>query len=256
MLTSTGLPRWAAATAVYLDRERPDALLAMLTPSVVAATMAVRMARHRVKVVGTFHGGREPSRRWHTRARRSYPRCDATVGVSHGVATVLTNVYGVPAYRVHTIHDPLVSASLVCDMERPSGHPWLDGPGSQVILAAGRLVEVKDFSSLLAAFALLVACRPARLIVLGQGRLRARLTSEAEALGVADLVDFPGSCGTLMPSWRRRACSSSHRGAKDYRTFWSKPWPAAVRSSAPTVRSGRARSWKMDGGVTSCRSGT
>ena len=105
---------------------------------------------------------------------------------------MLTNVYGVPAHRVHTIHDPLVSASLVRDMERPSGHPWLDGPGSQVILAAGRLVEVKDFSSLLAAFALLVACRPARLIVLGQGRLRARLTSEAEALGVADLVDFPG----------------------------------------------------------------
>ena len=81
MLTHDRLPRWAAATAAYLDRERPDALLAMLIPSVAAATMAARAARHRVRIVGTLHS-QVGSRRWLNRARRSYPRLDAAVGVS------------------------------------------------------------------------------------------------------------------------------------------------------------------------------
>ena len=45
---------------------------------------------------------------------------------------------------------------------------------------------------MLAAFAKVLAHRPARLIVLGKGRLRPMLTSEAEELRVAEHVDFPG----------------------------------------------------------------
>ena len=191
MLTSTRLPRWAAATAAYLERERPDVLLAMLIPSVAAATMAARAARRRVRIVGTLHNAVR-SRRWLSRARRSYPGVDAAVGVSRGVAAELTEAVGVPAGRVHTIYNPVVSASLVRDADRPSGHPWLDGSGPQVVLAAGRLNKQKDFSTLLAAFAKLLARRPARLIVLGKGRLRATLTAQAEELRIAEHVDFPG----------------------------------------------------------------
>ena len=32
LLTSTSLPRWAVAIGAYIDRQRPDAILAMLTP--------------------------------------------------------------------------------------------------------------------------------------------------------------------------------------------------------------------------------
>ena len=191
MLTSNRLPRWAAATAAYLDRERPDALLAMLIPSVAAATMAARAARHRVKIVGTLHNAVR-SRRWLSRARRSYLRLDAAVGVSRGVATELTEAVGVPADRVHTIYNPVVSAGLVRDVRQSAGHPWLDGLGPQVVLAAGRLSKQKDFSTLLAGFAKLLACRPARLIVLGKGRRRAMLMAQAEELRIAEHVDFPG----------------------------------------------------------------
>ena len=63
LVTSSRLPRWAVRIAAYLDHERPDALLAMLTPSVVAATMATRLARHRLRIVGTLHA-KVGSRRW------------------------------------------------------------------------------------------------------------------------------------------------------------------------------------------------
>ena len=191
LLTSNRSPRWAAATAAYLVRERPDALLAMLIPSVAAATMAVRAACHRVRIVGTLHNAVR-SRRWLARARRSYPRVDAAVGVSRGVASELTETVGVPADRVHTIYNPVVSASLAPDPRQPAGHPWLDEPGPQVVLAAGRLTRQKDFPTLLAAFAKVLAHRPARLIVLGKGRLQPKLRSEAEELRIAEHVDFPG----------------------------------------------------------------
>ena len=190
MLKSTRLPRWAVATATYLDRERPDALLAMLTPAVAAATMAARVARRRARIVGTMHN--TVKFRGLGRARRSFPSVDVAVGVSRGVATELKEVVGVPANRVHTIYNPVVSAGLVRDAERPAGHPWLDGPGPQVVLAAGRLNKQKDFSTLLAAFAMLLAHRPARLIVLGKGCLRAMLMAQAEELRIAQHVDFPG----------------------------------------------------------------
>ena len=191
MLTSTRLPRWAAATAAYLDRERPDALLAMLIPSVAAATMAVRTARRRVRIVGALHNAVR-SRRGLDRARRSFPGADAAVGVSRGVAAELKEAVGVPADRVHTIYNPVVSANPVRDADRPAGHPWLDEPGPQVVLAAGRLNKQKDFPTLLAAFAKLLVHRPARLIVLGKGRLRPMLTAQARELRIAEHVDFPG----------------------------------------------------------------
>ena len=190
MLKSTSLPRWAAATAAYLDRERPDALLAMLIPSVAAATMAARVAHRRVRLVGALHN----TVKWRGlgRARRSFPRVDAAVGVSRGVSAELKEAVGVPADRIHTVYNPVVSAGLVRAADRPAGHPWLDQPGPRVVLGAGRLNKQKDFSTLLAAFAMLVAHRPARLIVLGKGRLRARLMAEARELRIAEHVDFPG----------------------------------------------------------------
>ena len=163
----------------------------MLIPSVAAATMAVRTARRCVRIVGVLHNAVR-SRRGLDRARRSFPGADAAVGVSRGVAAELKEAVGVPAYRVHTIYNPVVSANPVRDADRPAGHPWLDELGPQVVLAAGRLNKQKDFPTLLAAFAKLLVHRPARLIVLGKGRLRPMLTAQARELRIAEHVDFPG----------------------------------------------------------------
>ena len=191
LLMSTRLSRCAAAVAEYLDRERPSALLAMLIPSTAAATMAARLVRHRVRIVGTLHA-KVRSRRWLGHAKRSYSRVDAAVGVSRGVASELTESIGVPIDRVHTIYNPVVSETLVHNSGQPAGHPWLDDSGPRVILAAGRLSKQKDFPTLLTAFARLRERCPARLIVLGKGRLRPELLAHARQLGISEHVDFPG----------------------------------------------------------------
>ena len=153
--------------------------------------MATRLASHQVRVVGTLHGKAASKRSLH-RARRTYPYSDAAVGVSRGLAGELTETIRVPNNRVHTIYNPVVSEALARTSNEPAGHPWLDHPGPRVILTAGRLSKGKDFPNLLTAFARLRDGCPARLIVLGKGRLRPELLAHSEQLGISDHVDFPG----------------------------------------------------------------
>ena len=216
LVTNNRISRWAAELAAYLDHERPDALLAMLTPSVAAATMATRLAGHRVRIVGTLHA-KVGTRRWLRRARCAYPLADAAVGVSRGVASELTEAVGVPDDRVHTIYNPVVSEALLRNSDQPAGHPWLDDPGPRVILAAGRLSKQKDFPTLLTAFAKLRERCPARLIVLGKGRLRPVLESQAKELRISEHVDFPVSRRIPTHSWRKRVCSFFLPGTRGYR---------------------------------------
>ena len=191
LLASTRLPRWAAATAAYLDRERPDALLGMLTPAVVAATLAAPLAHHRVRIVASPHNVFK-SRREIRRARRSYPYADAAVGVSSGVSNELARLPGMSHDRIHTVYNPVVSADLFHKAREPVEHAWFEEPGPPVVLAIGGLHGQKDFATLLAAFARLLAERSARLIVLGKGYLLSDLLSLARELRIVEHVEFPG----------------------------------------------------------------
>ena len=191
LLASTSLPRWAAATAMYLDRERPDALLAILTPAVVTATLATCAAHHRTRTVVSQRNVFKSTREYR-RAALSYPHADAAVAVSCGVAGELGRLPGMPHGRIHTIYNPVVSTDLRRKAREPLDHPWLNGRGPPVVLASGRLHKQKDFATLLAAFAVVLRRRTARLVVLGQGPLLANLRSLACELRIGKYVEFPG----------------------------------------------------------------
>lgn len=191
LLLSTRLPRWAAGIAAYLDRERPDALLAMNVLAVTSAAIAWRISRHRVRTVATLH---EPLKRGRllARARRSYPHADAVVGVSHGVSTEFAKIQGLACSQSHVIYNPVVSRYFERQSLEPANHSWLDKPELPVVLSVGKLIARKDHTVLLTAFAQLVAHRPVRLVVLGEGRVRPKLLSLAKKLQIAEHVDFPG----------------------------------------------------------------
>ncbi len=191
LLMSTRLPRWAAGVAAYLDRERPDALLAMNVLAVAAATMATHVAQRPVRTVATLHESLN-RRRLLRRARCSYPYADSVVGVSHGVSTEFAKITGLKCGYPQVIHNPVVSQSIERRSREPANHPWLDSPELPVILAIGKLNKSKNFPLLLAAFAQFLTHRPARLVVLGDGRMRPKLLALAKRLGIEESVDFPG----------------------------------------------------------------
>ncbi len=183
------LAQKAFRVAVYLDRERPDAVLCMGHYSAVWAAYARDLSRHRARMVATLNGRLVP--RLRPRAGYAYSRVDAVVAVSRDVARFAADVLGVRV-PVHAIYSPLVDADRLRNAAEPTDHPWFGGD-VPVILSAGRLE--KDYPTLLNAVALLAARRPVRLIVLGEGEKAARLhelQALAQSLGIAGAVDFAG----------------------------------------------------------------
>jgi glycosyltransferase involved in cell wall biosynthesis len=61
-----------------------------------------------------------------------------------------------------------------------------------VIVAVGRLAAQKDFATLLRAFARVRERRPARLLILGEGRLRPALEALVAELGLGAAAAMPG----------------------------------------------------------------
>lgn len=180
--------RLAFRVAAYLERERPDALLACGFGPPIWAAGARRLARRRVRTVAMLNG-------WLDDDMARVMRCvsysvDAVAAVSHACARFATEVLKVPV-PVHTIYQPLVGPDVVASAAEPVDHRWVGGE-VPVLLSAASLG--KDYPTLLRALALLAARRPVRLIILGTGpeARRRELQALAGSLGIADAVDFAG----------------------------------------------------------------
>ena len=114
-------------------------------------------------------------------------RADATacVAVASGLAASMAHP---TAPRV--IHNPTDIDQILAASDRP-----IDAPDGDFIVAAGRLIRQKGFDLLIRAFAASERSRHLKLVILGEGPLRASLIAEAARLGVADRVLLPGFPG-------------------------------------------------------------
>ena len=128
--------------------------------------------------------------------RALVPFIDRYVPVSHDLHRWLTDVVRIPAAKSELIMNGVDTVRFAPNLPA-AATPWA-GQDVFVIGTVGRLQDVKDQASLIEAFALLVANKPEgrarlRLAVVGDGPLRDKLAQQAQALGVADLVWFPGA---------------------------------------------------------------
>ncbi len=72
--------------------------------------------------------------------------------------------------------------------KEPVEHPWFETGELPVILGVGRLMEQKDFPTLIRAFAKVLKVRPSRLVILGSGKERSRLNALVHELGLQNHV--------------------------------------------------------------------
>lgn len=203
----------APALARYLRRERPDVVLATSNPANLAALWARRLSCMDLPVVISVNvhlsaaaGPHQPPwGPWLCRLmRRWYPRADAAIAISRGVAADLTHLTGLPAARVITIPNPLPLERVREQATEPSPHPWCSDGGPPLVVAVGKLKRQKDFATLLRAFARVRAVRPARLTILGEGPERRRLQALTRSLGVDADVLFAGFVDNPF-AWLARA---------------------------------------------------
>ncbi|PWV62523.1 glycosyltransferase [Plasticicumulans acidivorans] len=193
-----GAPRIAR----YLRRERPDVVLTQRSRVNAMVLRARALAGVAVPVYSTFNTNQtaqlasltpRKARSQLAQMRRFYPRNDGLIAISQGVADDAAKLLGLERARLRIIFNPVVTPGLSEQAAQTPEHPWFHDGGPAVILGVGRLEPQKDFPTLLDAFARLRAQgADYRLLILGEGKLRAELQAQIDRLGLQAQVALPG----------------------------------------------------------------
>jgi glycosyltransferase involved in cell wall biosynthesis len=192
----------------FLRRRLPQAMRITNVRLCVLALRARAIAGAPTRLVASLHntysvmyrdlGSFKMARRI-SRWKRYYPRLDGIVAVSEGVRRDFSALSGVPLERITKIYNPVVTPELRKLAQAPIEHPWLADRKCPVIVTVGHLVEQKNFSLLIDAFARLRARQPARLIIVGGGELIGPLRASAQATSYPEDIDLVGHRDNPFP---------------------------------------------------------
>jgi glycosyltransferase involved in cell wall biosynthesis len=195
----------------FIRRVRPDLVVAFL--SYFSVLCAVRAAAVGARVV--FDQGTPLSeflrdadyrwsRPWHRRVfaaatRIGYRAADLVVTTSRGVADDLEHSFGIKPDHIRVVHNPVDLKEIAAAAELPIDpeHAALWRP--PVIVAAGRLAEVKNYPLLIEALGIVRQRIPAQLFILGQGDQEPLLRVLIETMGLGEAVHL---CGFHVNPWK------------------------------------------------------
>ena len=198
------------ALSKYLKRSKPDIILSNLPFVNLITLLAKILSFSRVSTILVEHtlplerslqheGENKLSQRFTSiltaMTRILYPYADYIVTPSHGMAKELSQALGLKGYqldKLKVIYNPVVDRQLFQKALQGLKHPWFQPNQPPVILAVGRLTSQKDHITLLQAFALLRQEMTARLVILGDGPMRAQLEALITTLNMDADVDLPG----------------------------------------------------------------
>jgi sugar transferase (PEP-CTERM/EpsH1 system associated) len=194
---------WYYPTLFRLFREMQPAIVHTRNLAALEASVPAWVAGGAARVHGE-HGwdmhDLTGSRRRYRLVRRLYrPFVQKYVALSRHIAEYLQKQIHVPAERIAQIYNGVDTerfSPAAKESTQIRGCPF-GGPDCWIVGTVGRMEGVKDQRSLALAFRRAVAQSPAarqkmRLVVVGDGPLRASVTGELERAGVGDLCWLPG----------------------------------------------------------------
>lgn len=185
----------------YLRQETPTILISNLSHINVASAIAHFLARSHSKLLlverndissRSTEGIGLLERIIRFAMKVTFRRADSVLAVSRGAANSLADTLGMPRDEVGVVYNGIDIEQIRELANRPVTHPWLPADEIPVVIAAGRLVTQKAYPDLLVAFSVLRRKMRVRLIILGEGPLRARLTDLIDRLGIREDVDLAG----------------------------------------------------------------
>ncbi|MFQ5773769.1 MAG: TIGR03088 family PEP-CTERM/XrtA system glycosyltransferase [Kiloniellaceae bacterium] len=198
-----------------LRRLRPDIVqtrnlptVDMLGPAALARVPALVHSEHGLDM--TEIAGRH--RRYRTLRRLSQLVVDRYIAVSNDLAHWMDSEVGIPRDRISVVYNGVDNETF-----RPRSGPSADRdgvlpagfapPSAFVVGTVGRLETVKDQTNLVRAFVHALERRPAlrntlRLVVIGDGSLRAEMEALLEDAGAAALAWTPGFRNDIADLYR------------------------------------------------------
>jgi N-acetylgalactosamine-N,N'-diacetylbacillosaminyl-diphospho-undecaprenol 4-alpha-N-acetylgalactosaminyltransferase len=192
LLKLVALPILAVRLAAYLAREQVSVVMSHLFRAnfVNVLSKILAGARHTAILVNHTRISRLRSEgiqgkiTWML-CSALYPKADLVASVSIGSATECAELLGLSSQRSITLYDPI-------EMQDARSTLPLEGT-SNTVACAGRLVSLKRFSDLIAAFGRVAPDFPGlHLRIIGDGPERARLECRAAESGVTEKITFLG----------------------------------------------------------------
>lgn len=182
----------------YLRRERPVAMLSALSHANIIAIVARSIARVPMRLVVSERGvpfskgdGSPKMRLVHKAMKFLYPLADKIVPVSHDVAKVLIKYFNLNEEKINVINNPIDIGKINKLIKDEPDHKFIS-TGNYTIVSVGRLEEIKGYDTILKSMSIIGKNSGFRLLILGEGSLRADLIGLAKSLDVQDVVDFVG----------------------------------------------------------------
>ncbi|WP_180073504.1 MULTISPECIES: glycosyltransferase [unclassified Acinetobacter] len=183
-----------------LKAEQYDCLVATQTHTNIVAGIAKKLAGVQTALI--FREVSTPSKNLKlqgvakfilkTLVNWTYPMAQQVVCVSKGVEADFREYYAYKKNNLSTIYNPVLDDAYFEKLKASVTHRFFNND-NKVILAVGRLTEAKNFGFLIRSFkALHDQHSETRLIILGEGELRAEFEALVSDLGLKDVVDLPG----------------------------------------------------------------
>ncbi len=123
-------------------------------------------------------------------------RADALTCVSKDMVEHYRRIFNSPPHVcVYNIIDDRQSRVR---MQEPVEHEWFLHKECPVVVAAGTMTTRKGFADLVQAMKVLSKRRQIRLVILGDGRLRAELEALVLKLGLSEMVWMPGNVANAL----------------------------------------------------------
>jgi len=189
-----------------LRTEKPDITVSAISACNMRHALAALLAGRRHRAIMTYHGhaSAEPETSnqlgyWTTwLTSRIVSR---TVAVSDGLRRhIIKDWWGAPQRTVRIYNPTMVSTCT--DVAQSEADLLAREP---IVLSVGSFLPRKNFMGLIQAFAL-VRTPGARLVMLGEGRMRSALEAEVMRLGLQDRVTMPGYLAEPWTAYRKARC--------------------------------------------------
>ena len=180
------------AFASYLRNAQPDQVFATLTYVIMTALWSAKMSKFKGRMVvrqaNSICNQSEqtvPVRLWNWIGYRvCYRWADSILVNSANSEAEMLDMLPYLRGKIRLIHNPVRIEGELIREDQDEELP--------IVLASGRFAVQKDYPTLLRAFARVRSEREIRLLILGDGPLRAEIENLVEALGISESVELLG----------------------------------------------------------------
>ncbi|SDI42131.1 glycosyltransferase [Natribacillus halophilus] len=186
----------ATKLSKYIRVEKPDLLFSTINGNNIVLLIAKILSFRKVPAIIREANNRTQSRSV-TRVNKTLTRVlynrysERIISLSNGVKFDLVRNFRVKESKIEVIYNP-VEFDKIQELSMDKVKDFRKNGEEKLLIAVGRLVEQKDFKTLLKAFSTISQQINSRLIILGKGPKEEELKKQSNDLGIGEKVVFLG----------------------------------------------------------------